>query len=166
MREPNRVWAGLYGAAFHALLVVIMVGLALYNRAELVPAVLVRAVPVLLVSALVLYYFIVGPYLPSRSKRKAAVFADSAIGMLVETAIAVLTSVLYSLIASIPTLSDGFGAFGPTFLWTSARTLLWMFGSFFVQILVVGNAAGLVGWVVLKKLADRSAATSPKPDAA
>jgi hypothetical protein len=32
---------------------------------------------------------------------------------------------------------------------------LWTFGSFFTQILVVGNAAGLIGFLVLKKLGER-----------
>lgn len=156
MRDPNRKRAALYGFAFHAAVIAIMIGLALWNRAPLVPGVLARGIPILLLSATVLYWFIVGPYLPSRSKRKGAVFADSAIGMMVELAVVTMTSILYALVATLPALAGGLGAFGGAFFSTAAYTLLWMFGSFFIQTLVIGNAAGLVGWLVLKKLEERA----------
>lgn len=171
MRDSNRLKAAAYGVAFHAVAVIIMLGLALKNRAPLEAGVLIRAIPALLASAAVLYFFIVGPYLPSRSLRKAVVFADSAIGMLVECAVVALTSFLYALLVTLPALPGGLGTFASAFASTASFTLLWMFASFFVQILVIGNAAGLVGWFVLKKLAERAAAAAArhdpaKPDAA
>ncbi len=157
MRNSSRKRAAAYGAAFHAAVVVIMIGIAILNRARLDIPVLARAVPLLILSATGLYYFIVGPYLDGRSQRKGAVFADSVIGMIVEAAVVALTSVLYALVAALPNLGAGVGAFGSAFGQASAYTLLWMFGSFFTQILVIGNAAGLIGWVVLKKLGERAA---------
>lgn len=157
MRDPNKKRAALYGAAFHAAVVVIMIALAVKNRAPLDAHVLARAIPILLVAAAVLYFFIGGPYLTARSKRKSAVFSDALIGMVLEVAVVALTSILYALVATLPALGQGFGVFGAAFGQSSAYTLLWMFGSFFTQILVFGNAAGLVGWFVLKKLDDRAA---------
>lgn len=157
MRDPNKKRAALYGAAFHAAVVVIMIALAVKNRAPLDGHVLARAIPILLVAAAVLYFFIAGPYLGTRSKRKSAVFSDALIGMVLEVAVVALTSILYALVATLPALGQGFGTFGSAFGQSSAYTLLWMFGSFFTQILVIGNAAGLIGWFILKKLDDRAA---------
>lgn len=157
MRDPNKIRAALYGAVFHAAVVVIMIALAMKNRATLDAHVLVRAIPLLLASATVLYAFIGGRYLAARSKRKSAVFSDALIGMVLEIAVIALTSILYALVATLPALGQGVATFAGAFGQSSAYTLLWMFGSFFTQILVIGNAAGFVGWFVLKKLDDRAA---------
>ena len=40
----------------------------------------------------------------------------------------------------------------------TAFAFLWTLGSFFLQILVIGNAAGFLGWWVMKKVKERRAA--------
>lgn len=163
MRDPNRKWAAIYGVAFHAAAVLIMVGVAIKNRAPLEGAVLARAIPLLLIASAVLYFFIVGRYVAGRVKKKGVVFLDSVIGMMVETAVVALASILYALVASLPALAAGAGAFLLAFGQSSAYTLLWIFAGFLVQILVIGNAAGLVGWLLLKKLDERAARRQGAP---
>jgi hypothetical protein len=110
------------------------------------------AVPVLLVSALVAYALVVAPYVPKRSKRRGVVLFDCLVGMLAELVILVLTSVGYGAIAA---LLQG----APPVAVASAAmlTMLYAFAAFLTQVLAVGNAAGLLGWLILEKALPRLA---------
>ena len=86
-------------------------------------------------------------------------------GMFAELTIVVGTCILYGLFA--PALgTGGSGSYLGEAASTAVFAFLWTFGSFFTQMLVAGNTAGLVGWVVLKQLAKRGIHTSPPPPAA
>jgi hypothetical protein len=114
----------------------------------------------------VVYAFVVGPYLPRRPTTKGAVLFDSAVGMFAECALVVLTAILYAFIASARApVGGGIGPYFADVASTALFAFLWSFGSFITQILVVGNAAGLVGWWVLKRLARRAPPASPAPPA-
>lgn len=158
MRLPIRVWAGLYGLAFHAAAVVLALWTAKRNQADIPASFWWTAVPPLLVAAFVVYVAIVGPYVPRRPSHRMTVFYDCVVTMLAEVAILALTSVLYALLVSRGALSSGAGAYLGTAANMTAFAFLWTLGSFFMQVLVIGNAAGFLGWWVMKKVNARRAA--------
>lgn len=157
MRLPNRVWAGLFGLAVH----VIVIFAALWNTQSLadVPARFwtTMALP-FLAAAFVVYALLVGSYLPKRPTHRGAVFFDSAVGMFAELGVVVLTAVLYAFVSSTAALSEGLGAYFGAVANNTLFGFLWALGSFFMQILIVGNAAGFVGWWVMKRVNARKAA--------
>lgn len=155
----SRSWVGLYGVLFHVLVVAAVAWVGHRNRAEIPLAFWVQAVPALFAAAFAVYALVVGPYVPRRPAGKGAVLFDSAVGMFAETAVFVLTAFAYAALTSIPALREGgLGAYAAGVANGTFFAILWSFGSFFLQILVVGNAAGLVGWWLLGKLARPPAA--------
>jgi hypothetical protein len=85
--------------------------------------------------------------------------------MLVEVAVVALAALLFAL----PAAAAAFGESGVTgSLVTLSRTaalgFLWAVGTAMTEILAVGNGAGFVGYIVLKKLAARSDRAAPAPD--
>jgi hypothetical protein len=158
MPRSNKLWAGLYGVAFHLLAVVVVAAVAARNQVEISSRFWWTTVPPLLVAAFVVYALLVGPYLPRRPTTKGAVLYDSAVGMFAELGIVVGTAVLYGLVAPAAA-ADRSGSYLADAASTALFAFLWTFGSFFTQILVVGNTAGLVGFVLLKRLAARRAKT-------
>jgi hypothetical protein len=152
MRLPIRVWAGLYGLAFHAAAVALALWTAKRNQADIPSSFWWTTAPPLLLAAFVVYALIVAPYVPKRPTHKMAVFYDCVVAMLAEVAILALTSVLYALVVSRGALSGGAGAYLSASANMTAFAFLWTLGSFFLQILVIGNAAGFIGWWVMKKV--------------
>lgn len=151
MRLPIRVWAGLFGLAVH---VVVLVA-ALWNvqSASDIPSKfwVTMALP-FFTAAFVVYALVVGSYLPKRPSHRGAVFFDSAVGMLAELGVVVLTAVLHALVSSTGALAGGLGAYLAAVANNTLFGFLWAVGSFFMQILIVGNAAGFVGWWVMKRV--------------
>lgn len=160
MRLPIRVWAGLYGLAFHAVAVGLAVWTARRNQAVIPETFWWQIVPPLLLAAFVVYALVAGAYLPKRPDRKGAVFFDSIIGMAAELGIAALTSILYAFVAAAGAFAHGFGAYLSAAGSMTLFAFLWLLAgrNSLVTLLVVGNAAGLVGWWVLKKVSARRAA--------
>jgi hypothetical protein len=152
MRIPIRIWAGLYGVAFHAVAAALAIYTAVRNRAGIEAGFWWTAIPPFLVAAFVVYALIVGPYLPKRPTTRGAFFYDSAIGMLAEVAVVAGTAILYAFVVSTRVLEQGVGAYLGAVLNMTIFGFLWALGSFFLQVLVVGNAAGLVGWWVMKRV--------------
>jgi hypothetical protein len=157
MRLPIRVWAGLYGLAVHV--VVLLAALWNTQSATDIPARfwLTMAVP-FFAAAFIVYALVVGSYVPKRPSHRGAVFFDSAVGMLAELGVVVVTAVLHAFASSTGALADGFGAYLGAVANNTLFGFLWALGSFFMQILIVGNAAGFVGWWVMKRVNARKAA--------
>jgi hypothetical protein len=158
MRLPNRVWVGLYGLAFHVAAVALELWTAKRNQADIPASIWWTAVPAVLVAAFVVYALIVAPYVPKRPTHKMVVFYDCVVAMLGEVAILALASVLYGLLASRGALSGGVGAYLLTAANMMAFAFLYTLGSFFMRVLVLGNAAGFLGWFVMKKVSARRVA--------
>jgi hypothetical protein len=158
MRLPIRVWAGLYGLAFHGIALGIAIWTARRNQADIPASFWWTAGPPLLVAAFVVYALVVASYVPKRPTHKMAVFYDSVVAMLAEVGILAVTSVLYALVVSRGALSGGAGAYLSASANMTVFAFLFTLGSFFLQVLVIGNAAGFLGWWVMKKIGARRAA--------
>jgi ABC-type sulfate transport system permease component len=157
MRLPIRVWAGLYGLAVHV--VVLVASLWNVRSADQLPAGfwITMALP-FFAAAFVVYALLVGSYVPKRPSHRGAVFFDSAVGMFAELGVVVVTAVLYAFVSSTGAMSEGFSAYLGAVANNTLFGFLWAVGSFFMQILIVGNAAGFVGWWVMKRVNARKAA--------
>ena len=160
MRLPNRVWVGLYGLAFHAAAVALALWTAKRNQADIPAGFWWTVVPPLLVAAFAVYAIVVAPYVPKRPTTRMLVFYDCVVAMLGEVAILALTSILYALLASRGALPSGIGAYLGAAVNATALAFLWTIGSFFLQVLVIGNAAGFLGWWVMKKVNSRRGAST------
>lgn len=152
MRLPIRVWAGLYGLAFHAAALAITLWIARRNQAEIPASFWWTAGPAFLVAGFVVYALLVGRYLPRRPSTRGAFFFDSAVGMLAEAGVVAVTSALYALVVSTRALEGGIIGYLGAVARTTVFAFLFSVGSFFLQILVVGNAAGILGFWLLRKL--------------
>jgi hypothetical protein len=151
MPRNLKLAVGLYGLVFHAIVAAIAVAVALRNQARIGTGVFAVVVPALLAAGFLVYAVVVAPYVAKRSR--ASVLWDSAVGMLAEVAVAVVTSVLYAVLMSAQALaSGGAGELLSSFAANATFAFLYTLGNFFVQVLVIGNAAGLVGWWILKKV--------------
>jgi hypothetical protein len=143
---------GLFGAAVNAA---VILGVSLYSglardRSEAV--LYLSAIPVLAVSAFVVYYVVVSSYVAKRSGIVNPVFFDSLVGMLAEIIIVTVGTSCYSLWNTLSNMSGkGLSAFANDFAAGFLVNILWVFGLFMVHILIAGNIAGLVGWGLLKK---------------
>lgn len=156
MASATRLETGLYGAAFHAAVGGTLVAIAAWNRAPIPPRFWAIALPCAVVMGGLVYALIVAPYAMRREYRKGIVFFDSAVGMFAELAVVAFTALAYGVIDAA-TSPEGLtaAAVGNHVLFV----FLYAVGNFLTQVLVIGNLAGLVGWVLLKRRAT-------KPDAA
>jgi hypothetical protein len=152
-----RLRVGLYGLVFHAVVVLGALAVAAANRAPIHARFWAIAAPALLVAAFAMYALVVAPYVARRTVKRGVAFLDAAIGMAVEPAVAILATVLFSTISAGPALGDGAAAYAATLGGQLYLALLWLVANFATQILVLGNAAGLVGFLLLKRLAARAA---------
>ena len=148
---------GLYGLVFHAVVVLCALAVAAANRAPIHARFWAIAAPALLVAAFAMYALIVAPYVARRTAKRGVAFLDAAIGMAVEPAVAILATVLFSVVSAWPALADGAAAYAATIGGHVYLALLWLVANFATQILVIGNAAGFVGFLLLKRLAARAA---------
>jgi hypothetical protein len=155
--RTTRLSVGLYGLLFHVAVVGAVAWVGHRNRAGIPARFWLEAVPPFLAAAFAVYAVVVAPYVPRRATTKGAVLFDSAVGMFAEVAVFVLAAFLYAVIDAGPAARDGLGAWAAAAARTTFFAVLWSFGSFLLQILVVGNAAGLLGWWVLKRRAARGA---------
>jgi hypothetical protein len=114
-------------------------------------------VPMLAASAFVVYYFIVSSYVVKRAGIQKPVFLDSLVGMLAELIIVTIGTLCYSVWFSLLDMhGKDLQAFSADLSTSILVNLLWVFAMFMVQILLVGNIAGLAGWFLLKKVAPKS----------
>jgi hypothetical protein len=155
--RTTRVSVGLYGLLFHAAVVGAVAWVGHRNQAGIPARFWVETVPPFLAAAFAVYAAVVTTYVQRRATARSAVLFDSAVGMFAEIAVFVLAAFLYAVTNAGPAARDGLAAWASAAARTTFFAVLWAFGSFFLQILVVGNAAGLVGWWVLKRRAGRGA---------
>ncbi len=153
MTRRLRLLSALYGALFHAVVAGVVLAVAVAKRVEVPAAFWAAAAPAMMVAGGLVYASLVAGYVARRSVRRNALFYDSLIGMMAEVAVLAVTSVLYAVIVSGGALVDE-GPLGYLAAVASAAVVgfLWAAGSFLLQVLVVGNAAGLVGWWTMEKL--------------
>lgn len=109
------------------------------------------AAPLLAVSGFLVYYFIVSSYVEKRSGAGNPVYFDSLVGMLAELVIVTLSVVIYSAFTAFANSAGGIEAFAAGLAANIMVNLLWVLALFMVHILLLGNAAGLLGWYLLKK---------------
>lgn len=143
--------AGLFGLAMHCAIVVTFVLMRTMRGERFGPEFLFVALPLLLVSAYLVYFFVVSRYLRRREGMVKPLFIDALVGMLVEYIIFTLAGALFGIFDGFRT-GPPMGAGMASGLLTSVfMNILWVYATFMVQILVLGNLCGLVGWLVLKK---------------
>jgi hypothetical protein len=148
---------GFFGAAVNAVVVtgILFFSAATHDRS--VFGAYLTAVPLLALSAFVVYYFVVSSYVVKRAGIQKPVFFDSLVGMLAELIIATLAAVCYSVWSSLSNIAGReLGAFASDLATGILMNLLWVFAMFMVHILIVGNIAGLAGWYLLKKSDSKS----------
>ena len=109
--------------------------------------------PLLLVAAAAVYALVIGPYLARRDPGKRwVVLNDCLLGMLAECAVVTVFALLHGVIAALPALPEaGAGGFLVAAAANASFALLYALANFMDQILVIGNAAGLVGWWLLRR---------------
>lgn len=142
---------GLFGALVNVVAVIGILFFSTVTRGGAEFSSYVSVLPILAVSAFIVYYFAVSSYVVKRAGIQKPVFIDSLVGMLVELIIVTLGVVCYSL---WDTLSHAYGqafqAIVTAFTTAILVNLLWVIAMFTVHILIIGNIAGLVGWYLLK----------------
>lgn len=159
MRTPLRV-AAVYGLLFHAVVAAIVVWVARSHRARIEPGFWWVAVPLVLAAGAGGFALVAGPYLRRRNdRRRGVVLVDALVGMLAECVTVVQLALLFGAVAAART-GGGAAAALAAFASNASFVALYAAASFLEQILVVGNAAGLVGWWLLKR-AGRVGASAP-----
>lgn len=144
---------GLFGLAMHVAIVVVFVFSRRLRGEQFGPEMLFVMVPLLLLSSFLVYFFAASRYVERREGMQKAVVIDSLIGILLEYVIFTLTAVLFSIYEGLR-IGAGEGAGMVSSLLSSLfRNILWVYGVVpgMLQILVLGNLCGLVGWYVLKR---------------
>lgn len=152
----SRLWVGIYGAAFHASMVLLVAGIGVARGAPFSREFWLVALPAILAASFLVYLVVVWPYAARRVRRRGVALYDSAVGMLAEVVIAMVTSVLIAAVHAAPAFGRaGAGAYAAAVAQGTLHGLLWALADFFIQILIVGNAAGIAGWYVLERLEQR-----------
>ena len=159
MVGPSRLRVGVFGILFHASMIALIAILAA-ARGEPFSEFWLVFLPVLLLASFLVYALVVWPYAARRTRRRGVVLYDSAVGMLAEIVIAVVTAVLMAAVHATPVLRGaGASAYAGAVAEGTLHGLLWTLSDFFIQVLIVGNAAGIAGWYVF----ERSAQRGPSP---
>jgi hypothetical protein len=152
MKNRVKLKVGLFGAAVNAAVILAVSFFSLIARDRSEAVLYLSAMPVLAVSAFIVYYAVVSSYVAKRAGIANPVFFDSLVGMLAEIIIVTVGTSCYSLWNTLSNLpGKGLSAFAPDFAAGFLVNILWVFGMFMVHILIAGNIAGLAGWVLLKK---------------
>jgi hypothetical protein len=156
----TRLQVGLYGFVFHLA----AAGLFALKAARTPggdPRALIGPAAAAAVAALVVYALLVAPYAQKRfgSTRKGVALYDFLIGMLAELAVVAVAALLFGAASTAGGLaSAGAGGWLAAAGRTTAFAFLWIIATAMTEVLVLGNAAGFVGFIVLKKLAARRGA--------
>lgn len=157
MVGPSRLRVGVFGILFHASMASLIAILAAARGEPFSRAFWLVFLPVILLASFLAYALVVWPYAARRTRRRGVVLYDSAVGMLAEIVIAVVTSVMMAAVHATPVLRGaGAAAYAGAIAQGTVHGLLWTLSDFFLQVLIVGNAAGIAGWYVLERRAQRS----------
>lgn len=142
---------GFYGFLFHVVVIAAFLAARTLRGEQLGADLLFVAVPMLLLSSFLVYAFAVSKYVERRQGTQRSALADSLVGMLAECMIFTLAAAFAGLFEGVrrgPTAESGFWS---ALLTPVIMNILWAYATFFVHILLIGNAAGLVGWFLMKK---------------
>ena len=148
---------GFFGMAVNVVVVTGILMFSAVTRGAAVFSEYLPALPMLAVSAFVVYYFIVSTYVVKRAGIQKPVFIDSLVGMLAELILVTLGVVCYSVWITLSNMHGQDLRVIASDLTTGILVnLLWVFAMFLVHILIVGNIAGLMGWYLLGKISQKS----------
>jgi hypothetical protein len=158
----TRVRVGLFGLAFHVAAAGLLAAKAARApgsdpRAVVGPAAAAAA------AAFAVYALLVAPYAQKRlgSARSGVVLHDFLVGMLAELAVVGLAALLFGAATTAGVLAvAGAGGWLAATGRAAAFAFLWTIGTAMTEVLVLGNAAGFAGFIVLKKLAARRTGAS------
>jgi len=144
---------GLFGAAVNIVAVIAILFFSAVTRGGGEFSAYLSVLPMLAVSAFVVYYFVVSSYIVKRPGIEKPLFSDSLVGMLAELIIITLGAVCYSVWSALSTMQGrDLGIVASELATGILVNLLWVFAMFMVHILIVGNIAGLAGWYLLKEI--------------
>jgi hypothetical protein len=153
---------GLFGAAVNVVVVIGILSFSAATRGNVGFNTYLSVLPMLAVSAFIVYYFIVSSYVAKRASIVKPVLYDSLVGMLAELIIVTLGGVCYSVGISLVNMHGrDWGVVASDISTGILVNLLWLFAMFMVHILIVGNIAGLAGWYLLKKINPKSLSGLP-----
>ncbi len=142
---------GLYGVVFHAVILALFFGARSSGDAN-PPLYYLIAAPLVLASAFIVYFFFLSSYVQKREGMQRVIVFDSLAGMLGEYMIFTLAVILYSLFFGLQALvREGAGAFVDAIATGLFVNLLFIYATYMVHMLVIGNLAGLAGWFILKQ---------------
>lgn len=159
----SRPRVGAFGCAFHASMMLLIVILGRGRGETFSWEFWGIFFPSVLVAAFAVYALLVFPYAARRVRRRGVVLYDSAVAMLAEVVIAVATSLLVAAVHAAPSLRDaGVAGYAGALAQGTLYGLMWAASDFFLQILLVGNAAGLAGWYMLERAAQRGQRAAPR----
>lgn len=148
MHAP-RLRAALYGLLFH----VVVAAVAVATQRQVPASFWAVAIPVLLFSSFLVYLLLVGPYLARRKGGRGAVLFDCAVGMLAECVVAIVAAALYG--ATVAVASGGAGGLAAALGQSMLLAIFFMLATLLTHVLAIGNAAGLIGWVLIEKVLAR-----------
>jgi hypothetical protein len=158
----TRLSVGLFGLAFH-LAAAGLLGLQMARRAPGSPwGVLLAPGLAAAAAGFLVYALLVAPYAAKRlgTARRGVVLYDFLVGMVVEVAVLAVGALLHAAGTSVATLaSAGLSGYLAAVAGGAAFSFLWVVGTAFTEVLVLGNAAGFLGFIVLKRVARREAAS-------
>jgi hypothetical protein len=158
VKSVNRLTVGLFGLVYHLAVAGLLAAKASRSAHGDAGAIVGPTVAVG-VAAFLVYALVVTPYARKRygTAKKGIVFFDFLIGMVVEVAVVAVAALLYALFAASPAFAaQGVAGYLSGVLRGTALAFLWAVGTAMTELLAVGNGAGFLGYVVLKKLAARN----------
>ena len=167
MKNVTRLSVGLFGFVFHLAAAGLLAAKAARSPTADLRSIVGPTIAAAL-GAFVVYALIVTPYARKRfgTAKKGVVFLDFLVGMLAEIAVIALAAFLYAIPAAAPAFATaGVGGYLTNVVSTTALAFLWAVGTAMTEILAIGNGAGFVGYIVLKKLAarqERAGAAEPR----
>jgi hypothetical protein len=146
----NRLQVSAFGALFHAAIGLAVAAVGAANRAGVSGRFYATTIPALFLAAGAVYALLVAPYVAKRPTGKGRVLFDCAVGMLAEVAVVALTAALWGAIVSWPAAGQGASAYLGAAGNNAFYAVLWAGANFTTQILTLGNAAGFVGFLLLR----------------
>lgn len=142
---------GLFGLVTHAVIVVGFFLSRALRGEKFGPDLLFAAVPLLLASAFAVYALVVPRYVQRREGMQKPIVIDSLVGILVEFLVFTLAGLLLGLYDGMRVGAASASGLAGGLLTSVVMNVLWVYATFMVHIIVLGNLCGLVGWYLLKK---------------
>lgn len=142
---------GLFGLLTHAVIVIGFLLSRAMQGEKFGPDLLFAAVPLLLASSFAVYALVVARYVERREGMQKPIVIDSLVGILVEVLIFALAGLLFGLYDGLRTGAASESGLAGGLLISVVMNVLWVYATFMVHIIVLGNLCGLAGWYLLRK---------------